>query len=206
MDLGEQIKHPLRRSFLKLKSEHPAVSDEMLFEVSVKSQNNSIGLNGLFPIVLVFGAFPRLSVRTDAEDIPSNTACARMRRTAMAEFSKAIDEVCLVATEKCQARRAPDFLFTGDHVLAWYKKSKKWEGPYSLLSSFPHVFYVKSDKNRSAQLHVREFVRPYAACVLIENLLPSASAISDSGPSIFYQSPVPAAYEPASPSNPLHDS
>lgn len=206
MGLGEQIHHPLRSSFLKLKSENPTVSDELLLEVAVKSHNDSSGLNGLVPTLLVFGAFPRLPVRTGAEDLPSNTARARMRQTAMAEFNKAIDEMRLVATEKCQAPSASDSLFPGDAVLVWYKKSKKWEGPYPLVSSVPHGFYVKSAKNRSAQLHGRECVRPYAAGVLIDNLLPPASTISASGPSTFEQAPVPTVNEPAPPRNPHYDS
>lgn len=206
MGLGEQIHHPLRRSFLKLKSENPTISDELLLDVAVKAHNDSGGLNGLVPTLLVFGVFPRLPVRTGAEELPSNTARARMRQTAMAEFNKAIDEMRFNATQKCQSPSAPDSLFPGDQVLVWYKKSKKWEGPYPLVSSVPHGFYVKSAKNRSAQLHGRECVRPYVNGVLIDNLLPPSSEISGSGPSHLAQDAVPAAPEPAPPPNPYYDS
>lgn len=205
MGLGEQIHHPLRRSFLKLKSENPNVSDELLLDVAVKAHNDSSGLNGLVPTLLVFGAFPRLPVRTGAEELPSNTARARMRQTAMAEFNKAIDEMRLAATEKCQAPSAPDALFPGDPVLVWYKKTKKWEGPFPLISSVPHGFYVKSAQKKSSQLHGRECVRPYVSGVLIDNLLPPASAVA-AGPTFFDNAPAPSAPQPEPPPNPIYDS
>lgn len=144
MGLGEQIHQPLCRSFSKLKSENPAVSDELLLEFAVKSHKDSSGRNGLVPTLLEFDAFPRLPVRTGEDYLPSNTARGRMRQTEIVEFNKAIDEMRRAATEKCQAPGAPDYLFPGDPVLVWYKKSKTCEDPYPLVSSVPHGFYVKS--------------------------------------------------------------
>lgn len=189
MGLGEQVHHPLRRSFLKLRSENPAVSDELLLDVAVKAHNDSSGLNGLVPTLLVFGTFPRLPVRTGADNLPSNSARARMRQTAMAEFNRGIDELRLATTQKCQAPTAPDSLFPGDQVLVWYKKTKKWEGPFTLVSQVPHGFYVKSRKNRIAQLHGRECVRKYVTGVLVDNLLPPAADTMASGPSVMVDKP-----------------
>lgn len=85
MGLGELIHHHLRRSFLKLKSENPKISDEIFLDVALKAHTDFSGLNGLVPTLLVFGAFPRFPVRTGAEDMPLNTARARMRQIAPRE-------------------------------------------------------------------------------------------------------------------------
>lgn len=138
-----------------MKSENPKISDELLFDAAVKARNDSSGLNGLVSTLLVFGSFPRLPVRTGAEDLPSKTARARMRQAAMTDFNKAIDEMRFAATEKCQAPSAPDWLFPGDLVLFCYKKTKIWEGPCPLISSVSHDFYVKSAKSKSSHLHSR---------------------------------------------------
>lgn len=81
MGLGEQIHYPLRRSYLKLRSENPRFSDELLLNVVVKAHNDSGGLNGIVPTVRVFGAFPRLPVRTGPIVCPATLlahACSRV--------------------------------------------------------------------------------------------------------------------------------
>ena len=48
----------LRRAYQIVSKELPDLDKEMALQITVKAVNNTIGLNGLVPTLLVFGAFP----------------------------------------------------------------------------------------------------------------------------------------------------
>lgn len=50
--------------FLKLDSENSTVFNELILKVAVNFHRDSSGINGLVLTLLVFGAFPRMPVRT----------------------------------------------------------------------------------------------------------------------------------------------
>lgn len=124
MGLGEQVHHPICSTFLKLRLEDNGASDELLLNIACKAHNDSSGLNGLVPKVLVFGSFSRMPVRSGMEDEPTNTDRVKMHQTAIAEFNKYLDKFRLDATSKSQAPTDPDSLFPYDRVLVWRKDPK----------------------------------------------------------------------------------
>jgi hypothetical protein len=90
MGIGERIHGPLRRTFLKLKLQHPTAPKELLLDVALKGYNDSAGINGLVPTVLVYGAFPKLPLKDDDSNThaPTHSERAQMRLTAMEEYRK----------------------------------------------------------------------------------------------------------------------
>jgi len=75
---------PLRRAYNILREELPSTAKELLLQMAVKAINNSAGPNGIVPILLVFGAYPRMT--RDLPPLPLITSRA-------AAIHKAIKEV-----------------------------------------------------------------------------------------------------------------
>ena len=51
----------LRRAYRILKAELNGTSNEIILQIAVKAVNDSAGLDGLVPTLLVFSAYPRLT-------------------------------------------------------------------------------------------------------------------------------------------------
>ena len=49
---------PLRRVYKIISSELKGANKELTLQIAVKAINNSTSLDGLIPILLVFGAYP----------------------------------------------------------------------------------------------------------------------------------------------------
>ena len=49
---------PLYRVYKIISSELKGASEELTLQIAVKAVNNSVSLNRLIPILLVFGAYP----------------------------------------------------------------------------------------------------------------------------------------------------
>ena len=49
---------PLHRIYEIISSELKGASKELTLQMAIKAVNNSAGLDGLVPILLVFGAYP----------------------------------------------------------------------------------------------------------------------------------------------------
>ena len=58
---------PLRRIYHIITVELPNISKDIALQMAFKAINNSVGLNGLIPTLLVFGAYPRI-VKSDASN------------------------------------------------------------------------------------------------------------------------------------------
>jgi hypothetical protein len=171
MGIGERIHSPLRRTYLKLRQEHPNMSKDLLLDAAVKAHNDTSGVNGLVPTLLVYGSFPRLPIRDENIDSPSNSERASMRSLAMAEYSKAIDELRSKLTENAQSPTVPVGLRPHDLVLVWKKALKKWDGPLPLISETPVVFYVR-DRRGVSMPYAKTSVKLYREGIRVEHLLP----------------------------------
>jgi hypothetical protein len=164
MGIGERIHRPLRRTFLKLKLLHPTAPKELLLDMALKGYNDSAGINGLVPTVLVYGAFPELSLKDKDSNThaPTHSERSQMRLTAMEEYRKCIDTLRDKLTEKAQNPSIETGLKRDDPVLCWSRRHNKWDGPQDFISETPHAFFVKSRKGEVRQMHktcVRKFVQ-----------------------------------------------
>ena len=89
LGLGERYHQPLRNTLRKLRREYPKASKELLFSLSVKAMNDTLGPEGLVPTVLVFGEHPH---PITAKEIPPprivNASRARIAVVARIEMEK----------------------------------------------------------------------------------------------------------------------
>src|SRR5271154_2301917 len=79
--------HPaLQRAYQIITEECPDIQKELALQMAVKAVNDTAGLNGLVPTLLVYGAYPRMSNLDPPA--PSVTECATAIQKAMAEIVK----------------------------------------------------------------------------------------------------------------------
>ena len=135
----ERYHAPLRSAYNKLRDTLPrSETDIDCLQMAVKAVNDTIGPEGLFPTLIVYGTLPRPLRRTPAE--------TQIRRAEA--LDSAIKEV-----QKEQAKRKIAFalrhsggpkakeqeqelqrLPAGSPVLVYREKSKKWEGPFPFVT------------------------------------------------------------------------
>lgn len=62
LGIGERIHGPIRRIVDKLAMDFSSLSQnlELLVQAAVKSYNDTVGVDGLVPTLLVFGAYPKV--------------------------------------------------------------------------------------------------------------------------------------------------
>jgi hypothetical protein len=172
MGISKRIYGPLRRTFLKLKLQHPTVPKELLLDMALKGYNDSAGINGLVPTVLVCGAFPKLPLK-DADSnthAPTHSERAQIRLTAM-EYRKCIDKLRNKLTEKAQNPSIDTGLKRGDPVLCWSRRKNKWDGPQDFISETPHAFFVNSRKGEVRQMH-KMCARKFVQGIRVSHFLP----------------------------------
>ncbi|KAI1006916.1 hypothetical protein K3495_g1304 [Podosphaera aphanis] len=106
--------------------------------MAIKAINDTAGLNGLVPTLLVFGAYPRL---TDSNPpTPSIAQRAAAIKIAMEEISKIRAKIQV--NRALNERNGHDTTMVNDltinsDVLVWRQANKnqagKWEGPFKLI-------------------------------------------------------------------------
>jgi hypothetical protein len=83
----EKYHAPVKRAFKIITANFGnTITSEHVLQMAVKAVNDTAGPNGLVPILLVFGTFPRIS--HESPPLPSITARGEAMRKAMAEVHK----------------------------------------------------------------------------------------------------------------------
>lgn len=141
--LIEKAHASLRRAFQilcqELKENLPG--KHSVLQMAVKACNDSTGLDGLVPTLLVYGAYPRLS----PEDAP--TATTQERAAAVKKATEAVTAARArdIVNRALSTRNGPNTsslheMQPGRNVLVWREKGDSarqkgaWTGPFKLLS------------------------------------------------------------------------
>jgi hypothetical protein len=94
MGEGERYHGPLRRIYEKLElaneSSTHRLDDDALLQIAVSAINNSTGIFGLVPTLLVFGAIPKLPIPDSPSAAKSFTAFQLIQKIAMDEHTAEI--------------------------------------------------------------------------------------------------------------------
>lgn len=85
----ERYHSPIRHTYNKITKESPELEKDTALQKSMKSVNYSVGREVLVPILLAFGALPRLGQPSDPPS-PSMLQRARALRKATAAIVKAL--------------------------------------------------------------------------------------------------------------------
>ena len=100
----ERYHAPLRRAYEILRTELDSnTSDAAVLQMAVKAVNDTAGPDGLVPTLLVFGAYPRISM--DSPPSPSMVCRAEAIQKAMKALRKAAAERAV--SDALHARNGP---------------------------------------------------------------------------------------------------
>ena len=127
--------HPaLRRAYQIITDECKDIHKELALQMAVKAVNDTAGPDGLIPILLVYGAYLRMSNLDPPA--PSVIDRAAIIRKAMAEIVKL--RAKQTVNSALHHRNGPDTtpihnLPLNSEVLVW-RESGNWTGPYRLLA------------------------------------------------------------------------
>ena len=131
----ERYHAPVRRAYEIISAELPDLDRDAALQMAFKAVNDTAGPDGLIPTLLVYGAFPRMTVF----DAPSATTSRRATT-----LKKAMAEVRALRAKRqvndaLNTRNGPSTsmvkdLAVGDPVMVWRKpnpnKAGHWEGPF----------------------------------------------------------------------------
>ncbi|KAF7578904.1 hypothetical protein PtrM4_031440 [Pyrenophora tritici-repentis] len=135
----ERYHAPLRRAYEILRTElDTGTSDAAVLQMAVKAVNDTAGPDGLVPTLLVFGAYPRISM--DSPPSPSITHRAEAIQKAMRALRKASAEHAV--SNALGTRNGPTTdgvlsLPLQSEVMVWREKNG-WQGPYRVIDMKDH--------------------------------------------------------------------
>ncbi len=156
----ERYHAPLRRAYDILRAELPDQSPEAVLQMAVKAVNDTIGPDGLVPTLLVFGAYPRMTM----ESPPSPGT--RKRGEAIAKAMKSLRALQADRMVRAAAgmRNSKSVLETitlplNSEVLVWREK-EGWTGPFRIVNSKDHDITVDKGNGLTATFR-SSVVKPY---------------------------------------------
>lgn len=136
----ERYHAPLRRAYEIFRTELAGVSAEFVLQMAVKAVNDTAGPDGLVPTLLVFGAYPRMTI--DSAPSPTATQRAVASAKALAELRKImsarrVKDALRMGGPKDTLALLPSSLPIGSEVLVFREKGG-WQGPFRVVSVGPN--------------------------------------------------------------------
>jgi len=157
----ERYHAPLRRAFDIFRAELGDAPSESVLQMALKAVNDTAGPDGLVPTLLVFGAFPRITI--DSPPTPSSIKRAQAIAKAMGDLRKWSAKRRV--QDALNTRNGPDTscvlplsLPIGSEVRVW-REDGGWKGPYAVLSVTESSVMVATD-NGAVEFRATH-VQPY---------------------------------------------
>ena len=125
----------------------------------LKAVNDTIGINGLVPSLLVFGIIPRFPII--ASELPKQEERMKVLAEARAEYEAIVAELRITAAMKHAVPEAASRVYAeGDKVLVFRERDKEWCGPLTVVDTADKIVTVKSDTGSPQQFN-KVNVKPY---------------------------------------------
>jgi hypothetical protein len=161
MGLGERLHGPLRRIVQKLQLEIPTADAGLRLSTAVEALNDTIGVNGLIPSLLIFGCLPRLSLKPEGADFPTQKVRLALMQSARVHAERIICRNCVEEAERHNAPTSECNLQPGDILLVWREK-KSWQGPLVFIERKGNPMWIlDGTRDRSfSSTHVKAFSVP----------------------------------------------
>ena len=171
----------------------PSTSDAAVLQMAVKAVNDTAGPDGLVPTLLVFGAYPRVSM--DSPPSPSTIRRAEAIQKAMKALRRAAAERAV--SNALNTRNGPSTeellsLPLQSEVMVWREKNG-WQGPYKVIDMKDHDVTV--DMVNGPTTFRSTVVKPYYRDTTTD-VIPAADEGEE--PTAAEQQP-PAATQPTQP-------
>ena len=135
----ERYYAPLRRAYEIIRAElDSSTSNAAVLQMAVKAVNDTAGPYGLIPTLLVFGAYPQVSM--DSPPSPSTIRRAEAIQKAMKALRRAAAERAVSNALNTRNGPSTDELLSlplQSEVMVWRKKNG-WQGPYKVIDIKDH--------------------------------------------------------------------
>jgi hypothetical protein len=181
MGIGERYHGPVRRIFERLRIAHPSVDKDLVLDIAVKACNDTIGVDGLVPTLLLYGVYPRVPLKDAASGAVPQSQRLTMMISARDEYSSIIDELRLRTARSVQTATYPTDLVYNEPMMVFRTTSRRWEGPYRFLGDSPHGFMFSLPSGES-KLYQKPAVRRYAAGIDYSSVPGPASVLETGTP------------------------
>ena len=145
LSAGEKYHDPLRRIYEKILFDNPSMPPDFILSTAVKSMNDKMNCDGLFPSLLVFGVLPRFpSFRTA---LPNQTERMRALSAARTEMETITSELRLSKALLTALPAATKQVFkAGQEVLVFREKERvRWTGPYKITKIHGKQAFIDRD-------------------------------------------------------------
>ena len=132
---GETYHAYLRRIYLKLQSDFPKLTDEIILSLAVRAVNDCTGSHGLCPTLLVFGTLPQLMPQSKSNH---KSQLDRHRAAAQArdEYERLVShERINIAARKALSPADKQNFIPGDLVYVYRENERKCTGPHMVASA-----------------------------------------------------------------------
>jgi hypothetical protein len=107
---------PLRRVYNKILMDNPHLHRSMILKLSIKATNDTIGIGGISPSMLVFGCIPRFPITFS--HLPDQAERMKALQVGMIEMNDAVAAERIAEALKSQIPPAADRLLrVGDEVM-----------------------------------------------------------------------------------------
>jgi hypothetical protein len=131
--LGVIILSPLRRVYNKILTEYPHLHRTMLLELAIKATNDTLGIGGISPSMLVFGCIPRFPIVSS--HIPEQTERMKALQIGMMEMNAAVAADRIREALRSQTPAATDMILqVGDEVMVYREKDQVWHSGLTVVS------------------------------------------------------------------------
>jgi hypothetical protein len=151
-----------------VKHDVPLIQDDIALRVSVKALNDSVGMDGLIPTLLVFGTMPQLpTLQGKLSPYSGQEAREAAIKCASKEYRSYIAEQRI--REALSAKISPGASLEyrpGDQVLVYREQTRLWEGPIYVVMHDGKVVTVQRDSGSAeTQRFIVSSVKLYKAAI-----------------------------------------
>lgn len=153
---GEQYHAPLRRIYLKIRTDHPKIAKETTLRLAIKAMNDTMGPNGSVPSLLVFGCLPRFpSVNSK---VPEQVERMDALQAARREMETITAETRIRKALSSRVPRNADLIISpGDSVRVFRETDRRYIGPFKVIRVDDKQVYVL-DGNREVQYNITQIL------------------------------------------------
>jgi len=137
--LVERYHGPLRRTYEKIRLEYKGLSDELALSCAVHAANQTLGPEGIVPVTLVFGIFPRIGTKlpNQPERVRALLAAREEMRVIMAKSKVAR------ALKRAVPPSADEVYAVGDQVLVFREEPEGFVGPFMIEQLDCKTVYIR---------------------------------------------------------------
>jgi hypothetical protein len=133
--LGERMHSPLRRVYNKILMEYTHLHRTMLLKLAIKATNDTLGIGGIAPSMLVFGRIPRFPIVSS--HIPEQTERMKALQIGMEEMNAAVAADRISEALRSQIPAAADrILHVDDKVMVYREKDQVWHSRFTVVNIY----------------------------------------------------------------------